>query len=170
MTRHIIDRRNGDRVVPAVITFSSVREMENIVGTRTYEIAARRSVLERAPTDRRSLTFSSTLWCAERTRSHEHADTACRFVLEKEQLRLHERNELGVPHVFVLTLEFVTWSAGTDSGTVCKVLRILADIVGQPVSLPQTLQRFDDAPSPPTPETECTNQRLKLPFRQLLSE
>lgn len=49
-------------------------------------------------------------------------------------------------------LEFVTWSAGTDSGTVCKVLRILADIVGQPVLLPQTLQRFDDAPSPLTPE------------------
>lgn len=41
VTRHIIDRRNGDRVVPAVITFSSVGEMENIVGTRTYEIAAR---------------------------------------------------------------------------------------------------------------------------------
>lgn len=45
-----------------------------------------------------------------------------------------------------LTLVFVTWSAGTDSGTVCRVLRMVADIVGQPVSLPQTLQRFVDAP------------------------
>lgn len=64
-----------------------------------------------------------------------------------------------------LTLEFVTWSAGTDSGTVCRVLRMLADIVGQPVSLqPQTLvvhlQRCVDAPSSPlTPGTKEEQQR-----------
>lgn len=53
--------------------------------------------------------------------------------------------------VQLLTLELVTWSAGTDSGTVCRVLRILADIVGQPGSLPQTLWPYDVAPTPPTP-------------------
>lgn len=60
-----------------------------------------------------------------------------------------------------LTLEFVTWSAGTDSGTVCRVLRMLADIVGQPVSLqPQTLlQRYVDAPSSPLTSVTKEGQR-----------
>lgn len=35
-----------------------------------------------------------------------------------------------------LTFEFVTRSVGTDSGTVCRVLRMLVNILGQPVLLP----------------------------------
>ena len=49
----------------------------------------------------------------------------------------------------IILFEFVTRSVGTDSGTICRVLRMLVNI--QPGLLPQTLQRFDVAPSTPTP-------------------
>lgn len=72
---------------------------------------------------------------------------------ERERQRGGEINACMRTVMLLLTFELVTWSAGTDSGTVCSVLRILADIVGQPGSLPQTPWPFDDASTPPTPAT-----------------